>query len=238
VALALFIGILPVVVLAFVLVIVGDPGNPVFVSPRVGLHGREFACLKIRSMKDAPERAGVVTTKKGDVRIIPFGRLIRRLKIDELLQLINIARGDMNFFGPRPNVSVETARYTEVEYRLLSHRPGLSDFASVAFADLGELLADYGDANLGYNQLVRRWKAMLSLHFMDTSSWHQRVVASLLTVVAVIHASWARQLLGKYLESDPRVDRQLVDVLLGRSPLVPVPPLGSESVVEPADLQS
>jgi len=96
--------------------------------------------VKLRSMVVRADRTGVDSTAGNDPRITIVGRLIRKLKLDELSQLWNVLKGDMSLVGPRPNVPREVALYTKEEDHLLDVRPGITDISSIVFADEGEIL--------------------------------------------------------------------------------------------------
>src|SRR5207302_1623571 len=106
----------------------------------------------------------------GDARITRTGHILRRTKLDELPQLWNVLIGDMSFVGPRPQVQADAALYTEAERRMLEVRPGITDLASIVFADESEILAGSLDPDLLYNQIIRPWKSRLALHGVERGS--------------------------------------------------------------------
>ncbi|GIW56022.1 MAG: hypothetical protein KatS3mg082_2426 [Nitrospiraceae bacterium] len=108
-----------------------DWHSPFYVAERVGRGGRLFRMIKLRSM--VVNRSTVDSTAADDPRITPIGRFIRRYKIDELSQLLNVLKGDMSLVGPRPNVKRETDLYTAEEKKLLTVNPGITDLASIVF---------------------------------------------------------------------------------------------------------
>jgi lipopolysaccharide/colanic/teichoic acid biosynthesis glycosyltransferase len=138
-----------------------DRASPLYVADRIGRNCVPYRLVKLRSMVVDASHTGVDTTTARDTRITPVGRLLRRSKIDELPQLWNVLLGHMSLVGPRPNVPREVARYTPAELQLLSLRPGLTDLASIVFANLAEILADSRDPNRDYALQVRPWKSQL-----------------------------------------------------------------------------
>ena len=140
-----------------------DSHSPFYISPRVGQGGRMFRMVKLRSMAANADESEVDSTSANDSRITPVGHFIRRYKLDELTQLWNVLIGNMSLVGPRPNVERETRLYTAEERRLLTVRPGITDYASIVFSDEGAILKDEPDPDLSYNQLIRPWKSRLSL---------------------------------------------------------------------------
>jgi lipopolysaccharide/colanic/teichoic acid biosynthesis glycosyltransferase len=119
-----------------------DRHSPFYVAPRVGRGEKPFKMVKLRSMIINADKSGVDSTGSNDRRITPVGHFIRRYKLDELTQLWNVLKGDMSLVGPRPNVKRETDLYTLEEKKLLSVKPGITDFASIVFSDEGDILKD------------------------------------------------------------------------------------------------
>jgi lipopolysaccharide/colanic/teichoic acid biosynthesis glycosyltransferase len=128
-ALALFS---PVLLAAIVAIRLESRGPAIYRQRRVGLHGREFDLLKLRTMVDGAEAIGAgLAVNVGDARITRVGRLLRRTSLDELPNLINVLRGEMAIVGPRPTVPWQVEQYTERERRRLSVRPGITGWAQI-----------------------------------------------------------------------------------------------------------
>jgi len=140
-----------------------DFKSPFYLGPRVARGGGMFKMVKLRSMVVKADKTGVDSTGASDPRITPIGRFIRAYKLDEITQLWNVLWGEMSLVGPRPQVKRDADLYTAEEARLLSVRPGITDFSSIVFADEGEILKDKSDPDLAYNQLIRPWKSRLGL---------------------------------------------------------------------------
>ncbi len=207
-----------------------DHSSPFYLAPRVGLGGREFIMVKLRSMVVDADRSGVDTTSQNDSRITPIGRVIRKYKLDELLQLWNVLVGAMSLVGPRPNVRREVNLYTAVEQKLLSVKPGVTDLASIVFADLGETLKDSTDPDIDYNQLIRPWKSRLSLLHIEHSSLLLDLAVLVLTAVSILSRDLALRGVGfilRYLGAEPR----LIEVASRKIKLYPHPPPGSCQIV-------
>ena len=117
----------PLLFLLSFLVYLQDFRHPLYMPSRVGFRGRNFTMFKMRSMVFNADSTGVDSTSSTDSRITPLGSFIRRFKIDELTQLINVLLGTMSLVGPRPNVQTEVDLYTKVELSLLSVKPGITD---------------------------------------------------------------------------------------------------------------
>lgn len=156
----------PLLLVVAIAIWLQDFHSPFYVGVRTSRGNRPFRMVKFRSMVVRADRSGVDSTAGDDQRITAVGRFIRRFKLDELPQLWNVLRGDMSFVGPRPNVPRETALYTPVEQQLLSLRPGITDLASIVFADEGDILRGSDDPDLRYNQVIRPWKSALGLLYV------------------------------------------------------------------------
>ena len=133
--------LLPVLVIVAVAIKLDSPGPIFFRQERVGLGGRSFRIFKFRSMVVGAARAGTALTVRGDTRITQAGMLLRRSKLDELPQLINVLVGEMSIVGPRPEVSEFMKFYTPDQRAIiLSMRPGITDYAAILFRDESSLL--------------------------------------------------------------------------------------------------
>jgi len=141
-------------------------GPAVYAGRRVGRDGREFRMYKFRTMVTNADRIGGPSTADDDPRLTGTGRLLRRYKLDELPQLVNVLKGDMSFVGPRPQVPDEVAGYTAEEREILSVRPGITDWASLRFHNEGEILAGHADPDQAYAELIRPEKMRLGLEYV------------------------------------------------------------------------
>ncbi|MCC7418398.1 MAG: sugar transferase [Acidobacteria bacterium] len=148
----------------------GDRGPALYRGLRVGLDGRPFHILKFRTMVVGADRLGGPSTPDDDRRITRAGAFLRRHKLDELPQLLNVVRGDMSLVGPRPQVPSDVARYTAEERLLLTVRPGITDYASLRFRNEGEILRGHADPDEAYDRLIRPEKIRLGLEYVRTRS--------------------------------------------------------------------
>lgn len=211
-----------------------DRHSPFYIAARVGLEDRDFRMVKLRSMIVNAHATGVDSTGASDARITPIGKLIRKYKLDEVVQLWNVLKGDMSLVGPRPNVRRETDLYTAEERRLLTVKPGITDFSSIVFSDEGEILEHEDDPDIAYNQLIRPGKSRLGLFYVDHMS--VRVDLQLIGLTAIAVFSRPRALLGvvrllERLDADP----ELVALASRRTPLEPSPPPGATTIVTTRD---
>jgi lipopolysaccharide/colanic/teichoic acid biosynthesis glycosyltransferase len=148
-----------------------DDGGPVFYrGVRVGRDGVAFQIYKFRTMVVNADRLGGPSTSDDDPRITRAGRWLRRAKLDELPQLLNVVKGEMSFVGPRPEVAQEVALYSPEERALLSLRPGITDWASIRFRDEGAILRGATDPHETYRRVIRPEKMRLALEYVHTAS--------------------------------------------------------------------
>ena len=127
-------------------------GQPIFYQGRrVGIHGKIFKMYKFRTMVEDAERIGGPSTALNDARLTKTGKFLRKYKLDELPQFINILKGDMSLVGPRPQVEKYTSLYRGEEIKILSVRPGITDYASIKLIHLDRIL---GDENVDENHLA------------------------------------------------------------------------------------
>jgi lipopolysaccharide/colanic/teichoic acid biosynthesis glycosyltransferase len=185
-SLAAIVVSLPLVAISCFLVWAGDGQWPLYSGRRVGRHGREFSMFKLRTMVVGAEELGGSSTAASDRRLIPLGAALRRFKLDELPQFFNVLRGEMSVVGPRPNVRKGGVdRYTSEEKRLLSVRPGVTDLASIVFADEGEILRGSPDPDALYDSVIRPWKSRLALEYVDRRSLALDLRLIALTIVGL-----------------------------------------------------
>ena len=207
-----------------------DFHSPLYVANRVGLHKKTFKMIKLRSMVFNADASGITSTSNSDRRITRIGMLIRKLKLDEVTQLVNVLLGDMSLVGPRPNVlkwGVEL--YTEEEMHLLSVRPGITDFSSIVFSDEGAILSAVENPDLAYNQLIRPWKSRLSLAYIDHMSLKLDLKLVLITVLSIVFRQHALKLVVQELRRLGESE-ELIQVASRTSPLKPFPPPGSARI--------
>jgi lipopolysaccharide/colanic/teichoic acid biosynthesis glycosyltransferase len=163
-----------------------EDGGPVFYrGVRVGLHGKPFRIYKFRTMAVDAEKMGASSTSDDDPRITRIGRFLRKYKLDELPQLINVLKGDMSFVGPRPQVKWAVDLYTDEEKALLNVRPGITDYASLRFPNEGEILKGSKDPDKDYMEKIHPEKMRLSLEYVRNRSFWLDLKLILQTVAAI-----------------------------------------------------
>jgi lipopolysaccharide/colanic/teichoic acid biosynthesis glycosyltransferase len=174
-ALALLAVTSPVLAAAALAVKLGDGGPVLYRQSRVGKDGRDFELLKLRTMVVGAESMGAgFAVEKGDPRITPAGRLLRKLSIDELPQLWNVVRGDMSLIGPRPTLRYQVERYDGRQRRRLEVRPGLTGWAQVN-----------GRATLPWAERIE-----LDVWYVDHRSWRVDLVILLKTPLALFRGTY------------------------------------------------
>ncbi len=207
-----------------------DRHTPWFRGVRVARGGGEFGMLKFRSMLPDAWKTGVNSTAAGDLRITRVGRFLRRSKFDELPQLWNVLTGDMSLVGPRPQVPADVSLYTAEERRILAMRPGITDLASIVFADEGEILRGSANPDLLYNQVIRPWKSRLALLYVERASFALDLKILRWTAGTLLSRQRALRCVGELLDTwgvgDP-----LRETVRRRGPLLAYPPPGSREIV-------
>ena len=158
----------PVLLVVSVLVAVTSPGGVFFRQERIGKDGKPFRIFKFRSMHK--DNAGLKITTGNDSRITPVGRFLRKSKIDELPQLINVLVGDMSFVGPRPEVADYVNLYTPYQRQVLLVRPGITGLASIRFRNENDLLTASDDPNRTYVEQIMPRKIDLDLEYIPHAS--------------------------------------------------------------------
>ena len=172
----IFFSILGLVVLSPLFLVVAvwiklDSRGPVFYRQvRVGRHNRDFRIFKFRSMRVGSDKGSLVTIGGRDPRITRSGYIIRKLKLDELPQLINVLKGDMSFVGPRPEVRHYVDYWTEEQMVVLSVRPGITDPASIKFRNENELMATAENPEEYYINVIMQEKLKLYIEYVNHHS--------------------------------------------------------------------
>ncbi len=220
----------PLLLLVTVAIWLQDRGSPFYIALRMARGGGTFRMVKFRSMVVNAEKIGGSSTATTDRRITPVGRFVRAYKIDELIQLWNVLKGDMSIVGPRPQVRADASLYTEKEKRMLTVRPGITDLASIVFADEGEILAGSQDPDLLYNQIIRPWKSRLALLYIDHRTFFTDLWIILLTALAIVSRPAALRGIQRILERWG-ADNLLRSVARRDRPLIPYPPPGAAEIV-------
>lgn len=175
-----------------------EDGFPVFYRPqRGGYHNNPFRIFKFRSMVKNADKIGGGTTALNDPRITKVGNILRKTKLDEIPQLFNIIGGSMSFIGPRPELLRYTDQYEGEEKLIFEVRPGITDFSSIEFINLDEIVGQ-GDADEMYEKYVLKKKNALRIKYAKEVSFGTDVKLFSLTVWRVIKKALSFIFLGKH----------------------------------------
>lgn len=184
-AVPLLILALPLYVIISLSILIDD-GFPIFYRPlRGGYKGRNFRIIKFRTMVKNADQIGGGTTADHDPRITRVGRVLRKTKLDETANLINILQGTMSFIGPRPELLRYTEQYEGAEKEIFEVRPGVTDYSSLAFISLDEIVGAE-DADAMYEKYVLKKKNALRIQYAETVSFSTDVRLFFRTVGAVV----------------------------------------------------
>jgi len=158
--------LLPVFLIVAVLIKCSSKGPVFFFQKRVGKGNRDFSLIKFRTMYQDADRKGLLTVGQRDPRITPVGYFLRKYKIDELPQLINVLKGDMSLVGPRPEVRKYVDLYNDEQRQILNFRPGITDLASIKYVNENEILSKAEDPEAYYIQHIMPDKIRLNLEYL------------------------------------------------------------------------
>mgnify|MGYP006221993811 CR=1 FL=1 len=230
VSLILTIAVLPIISIVLFFVWIQDFKNPFYLAPRVSKNGGSFTMIKVRSMVVNADKNKIDSTKSDDPRITKVGRFVRKFKIGELGQIINVIKGDMSLVGPRPQVSRDVDLYSDEEKLLLSVKPGITDFASIVFSDEGKILEGDDDPDLLYNQIIRPWKSRLCIIYIKNKSLLLDVKLIILTAIVIFSRNFALSKI-KSIITNLTDDENLIKVASREIAPFPYPPPGLEEIV-------
>lgn len=163
----------PLFLLVYILIRCESKGGGFYCQQRVGRDGRMFGLYKFRSMRTGSDKKGLITVGGHDSRITRMGYFIRKYKIDELPQLWNVLKGDMSLVGPRPEVKKYVDLYTEEQRRVLSVRPGITDYASIEYVDENEILGKADDPDRVYVEEIMPAKIKLNMRYIENRSLNE-----------------------------------------------------------------
>lgn len=148
-----------------------SPGPVFYKQVRVGRNNKDFYLYKFRSMRVGSDKKGLITVGGRDPRVTRSGYYIRKYKLDEFPQLINVLKGDMSLVGPRPEVRKYVDLYTSEQLHVLDVRPGITDLASIRYRNENELLANASDPEQYYRDVVMQDKLSINLEYVRNHSF-------------------------------------------------------------------
>ena len=165
-----FLGLIllsPFFLLIALFIKLSSSGPVLYKQSRIGLNGLEFDVFKFRSMRQNSDKLGLITVGGRDPRVTPIGYYLRKYKLDELPQLINVLTGEMSLVGPRPEVKKYVELYTQEQRKVLSIRPGITDWASIYYRDENEILGQSIDPENDYIEKVMPDKLKYNLIYIE-----------------------------------------------------------------------
>ena len=186
------LGLVGLVVLAPIFIVLAiwiktDSKGPVFYKQvRVGQNGIDFGLFKFRSMVVDADKKGLITVGGRDPRITRSGYFIRKYKLDELPQLINVLVGDMSLVGPRPEVRKYVELYTDEQQKVLSVKPGITDYASIEYMDENEILGKSNDPEKTYIEEIMPEKIKYNMKYIQNKNVSEYFKIIFLTLLKIV----------------------------------------------------
>ena len=176
----------PLFIVIALWIVIDDPGPVFYRQQRVGLNGKDFGLIKFRSMRTGADKMSLITIGERDPRVTRAGYYIRKYKLDELPQLINVLIGDMSLVGPRPEVRKYVDLYTPEQRKVLSVKPGITDYASIEYIDENALLAKSNDPDKTYIEEIMPAKIALNMRYINHQTVGEYIKIIVLTFVKII----------------------------------------------------
>jgi lipopolysaccharide/colanic/teichoic acid biosynthesis glycosyltransferase len=158
---------LPFGILISMLIMIGSKGGVFYRQERIGRHGKPFMLLKFRSMRIDSDQQGKLTVGMNDSRITQIGLFIRKYKLDEFPQFINVLLGEMSIVGPRPEVEEFVSLYNSSQKRVLEVKPGVTDYASIEYFNENAILAEANDPKKTYIEIIMPEKIRLNEKYIS-----------------------------------------------------------------------
>lgn len=211
----------PIILLTIFFIWIYDFNTPFYTPLRMGKKMIPFKMYKFRSMVLNADKSGVTSTSDNDKRVTPIGKVIRRFKLDEISQFINVFIGNMSFVGPRPQVIDHVKNeYNSLEKTLLNAKPGITDISSIVFSDEGEILKNSIDPDLDYNLLIRPWKSRLGILYVNNHNILLDIKLISITLIAILNKNLALKYINKIL-INLNADNELIEVCKRQKKLEP-----------------
>jgi len=157
---------LPIFIVIYLFIVLESKGGGFYRQNRVGKNSIDFKLYKFRTMSVGADKSGLLTIGGNDARVTKIGYFLRRFKLDELPQLLNVLKGDMSLVGPRPEVRKYVELYTPEQQMVLSVRPGITDYASIEYVDENRILGLSSDPERAYIEKVMPEKIKLNMKYI------------------------------------------------------------------------
>jgi len=160
----------PLGLLLSLCILLESKGGVFYRQERIGLNGKPFTLLKLRSMRPNADTQGKLTVGARDPRVTRVGAFIRKYKLDEFPQFINVLKGEMSVVGPRPEVVEYVRQYSEEQRKVLNYKPGITDLASITYFEENKLLAKSTDPERTYIEEIMPEKIHINLQYQETAT--------------------------------------------------------------------
>ena len=178
--------LLPIIVILAVWIKFDSQGSIFFRQIRVGKDGRDFRIYKFRTMIVNAEKMGIITIGERDPRITNSGYFLRKYKLDELPQLINVLKGEMSFVGPRPEVRKYVEMYNQEQLKILTIKPGITDYASIEYINEDEILGKSLDPEKTYIEEIMPQKIKYNMKYINNKTVIEYFKIVFLTIIKII----------------------------------------------------
>lgn len=177
--------LMPFFLVIWTIIVLTSKGGGFYKQMRVGKNGMDFSLYKFRSMRKDADKGSLITVGGRDPRITSIGYFIRKFKIDELPQLFNVLKGDMSLVGPRPEVRKYVDMYNDEQKKVLSLRPGITDYASIEYVDENEILGNAENPDEVYISQIMPDKIRLNMKYIENHSLKEYFKIIFLTVFKI-----------------------------------------------------
>ena len=168
----------PFLIVPAILIPLDSKGGIFYKQTRVGRYNKDFKLFKFRTMKVKSDKSGLLTTSSRDPRITKIGYYLRKFKIDEMPQLINVLVGDMSLVGPRPEVRKYVDLYTQDQMKVLDHRPGVTDISSIKYSNENRILESVSNPEKYYIEEIMQDKLKLNIAYLE----NRNLISDIITI--------------------------------------------------------
>ncbi len=175
----------PFFLIIWVIIVIDSKGGALYLQTRVGKQNKDFTLLKFRSMSVSSDKKGLLTIGARDSRITKAGYYLRKYKLDELPQIINVLIGDMSFVGPRPEVRKYVNLYNSEQLKVLEVRPGITDLASIKYINENEVLAQSNNPEELYINEIMPQKLLINIKYIQSRTFSKDLVIIFLTIFKI-----------------------------------------------------
>ena len=176
----------PIFVIIALCIVLDSRGGVFYRQVRVGRGGKDFRLFKVRSMASGADKKGLITVGAKDSRVTRVGYFLRKYKLDELPQLLNVVRGEMSLVGPRPEVRKYVDMYTVEQRKVLAIVPGITDYASIEYADENTILGQASDPDRAYVEQIMPDKIRYNMKYIDNQCLKEYFKIIFLTLMKIV----------------------------------------------------